>query len=350
MANRIWKPEEVEELKKAWLARLPAMTATEFCAEYSSVFDRTSAAIFQKLKMLPEYTIPVSGFTKWEDAVKLEGDFLVMMDLHIPFHHAEFIQKCIQTAKKFGVTKAILGGDVLDFHSFASFPPDFEEEKKQFIDGATFEGLLKFGETLPDDKQAELEDLIGNAARREGDLSEEIRESRKVLKALEDQFEYIFWMMGNHEKRTTALLKKVLDVQSVGRLFGATSNRWEMSHYYWVRFESGGALWQVEHPINSGKGSSKRLASKFLCNTIMGHNHQFNITTDPSGKFYAIEPGACIDESRAGYINQRHMVADTHMLGAVLVRNGLPTPLNKFTDFGMLIGDTIDKTEKENPP
>jgi hypothetical protein len=101
--------------------------------------------------------------------------------------------------------------------------------------------------------------------------------------------------------------------------------------------ESGGEKWQIEHPINTGKGSSKRLAPKFGCHIVMGHNHHFSVTTDPSGQFYAIEPGMGADEERMGYVMQRHNAADKHMVGAIIIRDGKPTPLNRFTDWEMLL-------------
>jgi hypothetical protein len=69
----------------------------------------------------------------------------------------------------------------------------------------------------------------------------------------------------------------------------------------------------------------------------MFHNHHFSITTDPSGRYYAIEPGMAMDEERMAYAAQRHNAADTHVVGAVLIRNGKPTPLNKFTDWDLLV-------------
>ncbi len=137
-------------------------------------------------------------------------------------------------------------------------------------------------------------------------------------------------------ERILRALQAVLPVDTLAVLFGVDTPKWVVSPYYWCELESGGEKWQIEHPINTTKHSSKRLAPKFGCHIVMGHNHHFSITTDPSGKYYAIEPGMAMDEERMAYAVQRHNTADAHVLGALIIRNGKPTPLNKFTDWDML--------------
>jgi len=140
--------------------------------------------------------------------------------------------------------------------------------------------------------------------------------------------------MGNHEQRVTRILEKTLEPHNLARLFGA--DKWNVSPYFWCELTSGGVKWQIEHPINTAKHSSKKLVPKYGCNIIMGHNHHYSVTTDPSGEFLAIEPGSGSDESRMGYVMQRHNVADKHVVGAVIIREGKATLLNKFTDWELL--------------
>lgn len=229
----------------------------------------------------------------------------------------------------------ILGGDALDIEALNSFTPDFENDKRHVIDSNSAEALVKFADELPEKKRNKLLDIIGEAERENG-LGGEIKESRIVLKSFEDDFDHILWMMGNHEKRVLNTLKKILPVDSLATLFGADNAKWKVSPYYWCVLTSGGVEWQIEHPVNTAKHSSKKLAPKFGKNIVMFHNHQFSITTDPSGRFYAIEPGMGMDESRMGYAMQRHNAADTHRVGALIIRDGKPTPLNSFTDWEML--------------
>lgn len=339
MANngKFWTDEELRRLQNDWQCRPADMTGNKFSELWAEEHNRTKTAVWLKLRSSPWYSyIPTSEYQRWNNPPMMEGDAFVLLDAHIPFHHAEFISKCLDLCKHWKIGQMILGGDALDFHAFAEFPPNFEDNERGLIDSKSRESLVKFADTLKPKDRERMLGILADAETESGNVGEEIRESRKILKALEEHFENILWIMGNHEQRVTRLLRRVLDVQSVSRLMGTDSPKWKVSPYYMATLTSAGTPWRIEHPINSGKGSSKKLSSKFLTNIIMGHNHHFSITTDPSGTFYAIEPGMGGDEERMGYVQQRDNAADKHMVGAIIIRDGKPTPLNRFTDWEML--------------
>lgn len=336
MTRVFWTTEELSDLRKAWMNRRADITTRDFTIEYSEVTERTPESIRLKLQNLHEYKIPQSRRTAWNTPPILEGNAFVLMDAQIPFHHAEFINKCLTVCERWGIKQMILGGDAIDLNALAQFTPDFENDNRRVIDSRSATELVKFADTLPTAELREkLLDMIGEAERENG-IAGEIKESRVILKELEKNFDSITWIMGNHEQRVLRTLQKILPVDTLASVFGADSPKWDVSPYYWCILKSGGEEWQIEHPINTGKGSSKKLAPKFGKHIIMGHNHHFSITTDPSGKYYAIEPGMGMDEERMAYASQRHNAADTHVVGAVIIRDGKPTPLNKFTDWDML--------------
>lgn len=336
MAGAFWTTEELADLRDTWMRRRADTNTREFALEYAAITGRSPDSIRFKLQTLREYKIPSSNRTPWNNPPKLEGDAFILMDTQIPFHHAEFINKCLTVCEKWNIRQMILGGDALDINALNAFPPNFENDDKRVIDTKTASTLLAIADTLPSDKREEIHAIVADAEN-EGGISGEIKESRTVLKSLENSFDKIVWMMGNHEQRVLRTLQKVLPVDSLAVVFGADNPKWIVSPYYHCVLTSGGEEWKIEHPINTGKGSSKKLASKFTSHVVMGHNHHFNITTDPSGKWYAIEPGMGMDEERMAYVAQRHNAADTHIVGALIVRNGKPTPLNKFTDWDLLI-------------
>lgn len=336
MSGQFWSDKETEELRKAWRNRRADITARDFSREYALEVNRTMDSVRQKVQSFPDYKIPTSNRTPWNAPPVMEGDALVIGDTQIPFHHAEFINKCLAVCKKWKIRKMILGGDALDINSLNAFPPNFENDQKRVIDNNTASQLIKIAETLPSEKREEIYSLVSNAEN-EGGITGEVKESRAVLKLFEKEFDNIIWIMGNHEQRVLRTLQKVIPVDDLAAIFGADSPKWVVSPYYYCILKSGGEEWQIEHPINTGKGSSKRLAPKFGKHIIMFHNHHFSITTDPSGRFYAIEPGMAMDEERMAYAAQRHNAADAHVVGAVIIRNGKPTPLNKFTDWDMLL-------------
>lgn len=311
MTGIFWNTQDLDNLLTAWRNRRADITAHEFSREYAIDSGRTTASIFQKIRSMPEYRVPSSNRTPWNGQPKIEGDAFILMDTQIPFHHAEFINKCLVVCRRWGIRQMILGGDALDLNAFNEFPPNFENDDKRVIDSKTATALINFANSLPNEKREELLETIGGAEREDG-AGSEIKESRQVLHSFEEDFDLILWIMGNHEQRILRILKKILPVESLAVLFGVDNPKWNVSPYYWCELLSGGEKWQIEHPINTGKGSSKRLAPKFGCHIVMGHNHHFSITTDPSGKYYAIEPGMGMDEERMAYATQRHNAADTH--------------------------------------
>lgn len=338
-----WTTKQVEALLSAWTRQPADVSVHAFSIDFAASVGRTSPSVRSKLtELLARHggNIPTSSYGEFDHQLRIEGDAFVLMDAHVPYHHAEFLNRCMEACRVLKVGTMILGGDALDLHAFNKFPETFEDDEKRVIDSRLRKELIEIAQRLPAKERMELEDKIANAETESGNVSEEIRESRKVLRAFEQNFERVFWVMGNHEQRVTRILEKTLDAVSLAVLFGADSPKWMISGYFWCELLSGGVKWQIEHPLNTGKGSSKKLAPKFQCNVVMGHNHHFSMTTDPSGNFLAVEPGMGGDEDRMGYTRQRHNAADVHMVGAVIIRNGKPILLNRFTDWDIVLKRT----------
>jgi len=65
----------------------------------------------------------------------------------------------------------------------------------------------------------------------------------------------------------------------------------------------------------------------------MGHSHKMFFDFDTSGKYYSIQMGHCVDETRLSYVGQRDAKRDSHKLGAVIVRDGYPYLLHEQTPW-----------------
>lgn len=194
MAGTFWTDEQEAQLIEAWRARRADITAQEFAREHQAVFRRSINAITQKLKGYPEYKVPPSNRTPWVTPPRMEGDAFILGDTQIPFHHAEFINKCLELCRRWNIRQMALGGDALDINALSSFTPDFENDNRRVIDSRSADALLKFADHLPAKKRDELLDIIGESERENG-VGGEIKESRVVLKSLEDDFDRIVWVM-----------------------------------------------------------------------------------------------------------------------------------------------------------
>jgi hypothetical protein len=166
-----------------------------------------------------------------------------------------------------------------------------------------------------------------------------LKEAGKVLARLAEQFDNIDWVLGNHEGRTLRVFETALTPNILLDLVHIPDGqrpKWRIAPYYYSILYSRESKYIVEHPKNAAKFSASKLASKYLANIIMGHSHHLNFTYDPSGKYYAIECGTCVDENRLAYVSQRHNISPAHCLGAVIVKDGYPHLLNKNTPWELL--------------
>lgn len=100
MPSTFWTDEQTKDLIEAWKNRQADITTFDFAKEHSDVFKRSPNAIAQKIKSLPEFKVPASSRTPWENAPRIDGNAFLIGDTQIPFHHAEFINKCLEVCRR----------------------------------------------------------------------------------------------------------------------------------------------------------------------------------------------------------------------------------------------------------
>lgn len=334
-----WSSLDIYNLRNARLLDPDSSVAT-FSLKYAIMVDRTSGSVRSKVQELlreRRSEIPKSKYRVWGDEPIIEGDALILNDLHIPYHDANFVNLCLRLAHKWKIPTTILGGDVLEANSFSHFPEDFAPSNAVLNSNAR-ERLESIFLNMPDGEQKDkLSAFLDEADAPQGSMNEELKEARAILKALAAATKQVFWIMGNHEARIIRVMEKTLEPKMMTSLFVGDNPNWKVSPNYWCELKSNGEVYRVTHPVNTGKGSSKRLAPKYKTHIVMAHNHHFAVQSDPSGEYLSIEAGACVDRKRLPYEMQRDNAADMHMTGAVIVRNGKPWILNKWTDWEYLL-------------
>ena len=319
----------------------PDRTVAEIGRDYAAIHpEKTYQGSRQKLVRLLEAqgikSVPESAHPDWNTPPVIEGDALIMGDLHLPYHDAAHVNRCIAAAHKLGVTKLILAGDALDMRAFSHWPDDFSDNERMLASNNVTQEILKLAGELDAATAERLYQLADKIQPENGNIGEEIRTSREFFKILDDNFGEVVYIMGNHEAWVIRAIEKTIASADFARLF-VGETRWKVSPYYWCKLISGGVEWQIEHPKNSGKGSSKKLSPVFLCNIVMLHNHHYSVQSDPSGTWLAIEPGMCADEKKIQYDNQRHGTHDRHITGSVIIKDGKAHLLNKFTDWSLYL-------------
>jgi predicted phosphodiesterase len=240
--------------------------------------------------------LPRSTTRRYNAPLEVQGDAVILADIHAPFHDADWLDRVVSLALKRNVRQAVLAGDFADFNAFSSY-----------------------GRDVGIDADAELDTLAA------------------LMDALIATFERVYYIAGNHDVRPLRVLGDVgLSVTSLMRLFAPRPDdkQFFTSDYHWCRLVSGGQTYQIEHPKNASVNAAfvpRKLAGKFGCHVIGAHGHTWGMTKDDSGRYWAIDSGVCADPLRLGYTQLVHSTRPVQMQGAVIVQGGLPLLLSPET-------------------
>jgi hypothetical protein len=283
------------------------------------------------------YRVKESPYPKYNNPLVMEGDALILGDVEAPFHHAQFVNRCLDLAQSWKVTNLILNGDFLHFDSISSWEPSWQSPTKAGLNEKQEDVLVTWLRGLPAKYQQSGSAILDTIARYEAsphNLSAEMSAARDVVRVINQVFERVDFVIGNHEGRLLRAMDTPLFPDDILRLIDAQT--WRIAPYYYMRLVSGEVEYLIEHPKSAALGSASLLASKYLCNVIQGHSHLLNFAWDRSGSYYAITAGHCVDEVRLPYAAQRHTPGQAHALGAVIVRDGFPWLLHEGVDWERL--------------
>jgi hypothetical protein len=303
--------------------------------EVSRLFrGRTKAAVWQKwteIKTTMPPGIPESPYPIYDNPLVMEGDALVLPDPEAPFHHAEFVNRCLELALKWGITQCNIAGDALHFNSLSGWQANWlaDQDPGGLSDEHEFM-LVELVKRLAPTKQDPFFELIGKigTAKQDGapNAATELREARKVLGTIGDLFERVDFVLGNHEGRLLRALNSPLFAEDLKEFLGLTP-QWRISPFYYSMLISNGVPFRVTHPKNSARYSASALADKYQSHILMAHSHKFSMIPSRSGKWMGWQIGCCVDERRLPYAAQRDHTGEAHRLGAVIVRDGYVWPL-----------------------
>lgn len=337
--GKFWTAKEKDQLLLAYSKKPPYVTKREFCRGYMKTFGRSEDGIRIQLdyNLHEKWALMESPYPRYDEPLEMEGDALVLPDVEIPFHHAEFINQCLKLAEAWKIKQCIVAGDLLHFDSLSGWEPNWKNVNEGGVTADAEFALVEFAKTLGSRQQEALFGIIGQIGQKDEQdgMSTELKVARRVVKELEKQFDKIDMALGNHEGRLLRALQCVLSPTEITTLL-QVGDKWRIAPFYFSYLTSGGVRWCIEHPKSAASTTAAVLAAKYSCSVLMAHSHHFSVTTDVSGEHYAAEIGCCVDESRLSYAAQRHTRAPAHSLGAAIIRNGYPWVLNKFTDWESL--------------
>lgn len=314
------------------------MTQAEHAASINIPFSTYESRLYrgkmEYLETLPASVIAPSTAREWTDNISPSGDFLIFSDVETPYHDGPFMDRCIRLAHAWGIKNLILAGDFVHFENFSAWGKDFQPAPMK---AEQSDELIEIVNMLPVERRAEaLQRLekVGIIGQPEG-IGCEMAIVRQTVGDITKTFDAIYYLMGNHESRKLRKQDYAEDTGELLRFLGA-GEKWKATPYYWIEVESGGQKWRIEHPKGASTNYARDLAVQYHCSVAMGHSHRWAKQRDPSGDYYALQIGHCVDERRLAYVMQRSAKRDAHCLGALILRGGYPWLLSPDSPFEVL--------------
>lgn len=285
----------------------------------------------------PINKVPRSRYYRYDQPPTLEGDALILPDVEAPYHHAEFINKAIDLAVTWGIDQFISSGDLLHMDSLTGWGPNWGSGPTSALSDKDEKKLMDIAMTLTKRKQAAMMEVIGGLEGITGsDYSTEMIESRKVLQAIDKNFQTCVWILGNHEDRLLRAINNPINPSELLNIMNLPSGKWKIAPYYYGLLISNGETFRITHPKSAADNAAITLATQHHQHVLMGHSHKMRFDWDPSGKYAAVHMGHCVDETRLAYASQRDAKRNAHKLGAVIIRNGHIWLLHEHSDWEAL--------------
>ena len=300
-------------------------------AEIAEAVDRSYTAVSIKLgrKIIPLSESPMPKFDK---PLVTQGDAVILSDIEAPFQNSDFINRVIDLADAWNIRTLHLAGDLLHYDSLSAWGSEWTEADERIQETLDQILLLVDGKKRTQAvKLLEDSDLISNNT-----FSGEMKSAREVFKNF-NNFEKIVVALGNHDDRyLRALDQAVSPKELLHQLDRHNDPRWKIAPYYYTLIETEKGMFRASHPRGAGKNTAIDLAVQFHQHVIMGHSHRWSVNRDPSGKYWAIQTGHCVDELRLAYVQQRDAKRDAHINGATIIRGGYPFVLCPDSPFEIM--------------
>lgn len=222
-----------------------------------------------------------------DQIVQLSGDMLIMSDLHIPYHDAALIDAAIRHAKTDGISQWLIVGDLMDGNQWSKRGLNTTYQRR-WQDDAEIAQLIVH----------QLVQYLGPGT---------------VL-------------MGNH------------DTWFVKHFRGQAETEWLLSRIFrtnedvqWSTFEqceikSGNRVIRATHGANYSAanplGVAQRLAARWECSIVMGHQHHATHGLSWSGKHQCVCMGGMHDPRKLAYIHEAPRTNPAQTRSYVLLKSG----------------------------
>lgn len=218
---------------------------------------------------------------------ELSGDMLIMSDLHIPYHDAELIDTAIRHAQDMGIAQWLIVGDLMDGNQWSKRGLNTTYQRRWQDDAEIAQAIVH-----------QLVEHVGPGT---------------VL-------------MGNH------------DAWFIKHFRGQAESEWLLSRIFrtdenvlWSTFEqcsikSGGREIRATHGANYSSanplGVGQRLAARWECGIVMGHQHHATHGLSWSGRHQIVCMGGMHDPRKLAYIHESPRANPAQTRSYVILKDG----------------------------
>jgi len=289
----IWKHAKDQNISKEELSRILGIT-------YKTLDSRLYRANSKYNDAKPE-TFAYSIGDPW----RLNGDWLIIGDVHAPFTDYDFAQLPAMIAKIYlrKPRRLLIAGDTFNMDAFS-----------------TYSDVIQ----MPTWKQE-----------RDG--------IRQLFSEWYEVFDEIWLLMGNHDRRMQKFTGAAFDESDILSLIGVRPDKTQYSPFGFCTIETQYGVYRVTHPRNYSINQlvvADQLAQKYQQHIISHHEHHVAMGYDRYKNFIIINNGCLADPNKFAYV----VLDDSKSAGMeqsfVLLTEGYPRLLanEPFTNWEALLG------------
>jgi hypothetical protein len=231
----------------------------------------------------------------------LEGDWMIVGDVHVPTIDWGLAQLMVQVARKhLKHPRLLIAGDYFSMDSFSNYEPT--------VSPPSLAQELKAGETL-------LKEWLGT-------------------------FEQIVALMGNHDRRLTKKTHAAISGADVYRMM-THDPKLTVSNFGWCIIQTPCGNYRVTHPRDYSTNqlaAVSEMANKYQSHVIGFHEHHLGKGWDRYGHWLVVNGGGLFDASQLAYAVLDDSKAPAMKPGFVLLKNGTPhvfgkSPYTNWSDW-----------------
>lgn len=223
---------------------------------------------------------------KYEDPLELDGDFVIIGDIHAPCTDYDFAQLPQAIARAMRIKNLIIAGDLVN---------------------AEWAGIYE--RIMP-----------------QPEWDREVQAARQLFKEWLEWFTAIYVLTGNHDRRVARISGGEVNLRHV--IASMTNDeRVTVSLRDRCFAQSGGARWLIAHGGNYSINQltvGDQIASKYGCHVITHHQHHLAIGWNRYKQWVVVDNGALVDENKLAYIAEKTTKSACMAKGFTVLRAGTP--------------------------